>query len=180
MLKWRPRDPSQLSQDPGALKGRAGPGSSRSDSGGPGRGRQAGRATAFRSAAARAGSRPDFIPLPARLHTRPSRAAGPQAASPASTLPPQSPESPSPWQQPEKGPAKIFMAPNSSEASDGGGVDVIPSLLAGEVTDMQGSWVGGPRPLGQGSQRKIPRAASRNRRREEAVCDRHDRWMGLG
>lgn len=62
----------------------------------------------------------------------------------------------------------------------GGGGDVIPSLLAGEVTDMQGSWVGGPRPLGQGSQRKIPRAASGNRRREEAVCDRRDRWTGLG
>lgn len=34
----------------------------------------------------------------------------PLEPSPASTLPPQSPESPSPWQQLEKGPSKIFMA----------------------------------------------------------------------
>lgn len=40
---------------------------------------------------------------------------------------------------------------------------------------MQGSWVGGPRPLGHGSQRRLPRAASGNGRREEAVCDRRDR-----
>ena len=60
------------------------------------------------------------------------------------------------------------MAQNSPEALDGGGGkgDVIPSPLAGEVTDLQGSWVGGPGPLGQGSQRKIPTAASGNGRRE--------------
>lgn len=61
------------------------------------------------------------------------------------------------------------MAQNSPEASDagrGGKADVIPSLLTGEVTDMQGSWVGGPSPGGQGSLRKIPRAASGNGKRE--------------
>lgn len=41
----------------------------------------------------------------------------------------------------------------------GGKADVTPSLLAGKVTDMQGSWVGGPSPLGQGSQKKLPKAA---------------------
>lgn len=53
----------------------------------------------------------------------------------------------------------------------GGKADVIPSLLAGEVTDMQGSLVGGSSPLGKGSQRKLPKAASGNAR-EESVCDR--------
>lgn len=69
------------------------------------------------------------------------------------------------------------MAQNSSEASDGGGrrVDVIPSLLAGEVTDMQGSWVGGPaKATGQGSQRSLGLQVGTGRR-EEAVSDRRDR-----
>lgn len=69
------------------------------------------------------------------------------------------------------------MAQNSSEASDGGGrrVDVIPSLLAGEVTDMQGSWVGGPaKATRSGLSKKIPRAASGNRE-EGGGCDRRDR-----
>lgn len=61
------------------------------------------------------------------------------------------------------------MAQNSPEAWIGGGrkADVIPSLLAGEVTDKQGSWAGGPSLLGQSSQRKIPSAPSGNGRREE-------------
>lgn len=57
----------------------------------------------------------------------------------------------------------------------GGKADVIPSLLAVEVTGMQGSWVDGSSPLGQGSQRKLPKAASGNGRRKGSVCDRCDR-----
>lgn len=67
------------------------------------------------------------------------------------------------------------MAQTSPEASDGGrGKAVIPFLLAEEVTDMQCSWVGGSSPLGQVSQRKLPKAASGNGRREDSVCDRRD------
>lgn len=58
-----------------------------------------------------------------------------------------------------------------------GKFDVIPSLLAGEVTDMQGGWVRGPSPIDQGSPRKLPKAVSVNERREESVCDRCDRWQ---
>lgn len=39
---------------------------------------------------------------------------------------------------------------------EGGKADVIPSPLAGEVTDMQGSWVGGPGPLGSGLSKENP------------------------
>jgi len=70
------------------------------------------------------------------------------------------------------------MAQNSPEASAGergGKADVIPSLLTGEVTDMQGSWVGRPSPLGQGSLRKIPRAASGNGKREHVTDMTGDR-----
>lgn len=70
--------------------------------------------------------------LSARPHTQPPRAgsaAGPQPAGPTSTLPPQSLESTSPWQQPEKGPAKIFMAQNSPEA---------PGRLMSSLLSLQG------------------------------------------
>lgn len=62
----------------------------------------------------------------------------------------------------------------SPETSDGGmgKFDVIPSLLAEEVTDSQGGWVCGPSPIDQGSPRKLPKAVSVNERREESVCDR--------
>lgn len=45
----------------------------------------------------------------------------------------------------------------------------------GEVTDTQGSWVGGPSPVGQGSLRKIPRAASGNGKREHVTDMTGDR-----
>lgn len=55
----------------------------------------------------------------------------------------------------------------------GGGKKLMSSLLClpRKVTDMQGSWVCGPNPIGQGSHRKLPTAASVNERREESVCD---------
>lgn len=92
--------------------------------------------------------------LLARSHTHFSTANSdgrPQAVNSTSTLPP-IPESPSPWQQPEKGPSNIFMAQNSPEAWG-----KLMLSFDFQVTDMQGSWVGGPRPLNQSTQRNIPR-----------------------
>lgn len=106
---------------------------------------KAGRVTAFRTTAASAGSWPGPVPGPPRPVPGPSKARLLRLArlwSPASTLPPQSPESPSPWQQPEKGPAEIFMAQNSPRLQWGEREKLMSFLLLTKGrTDMQlGGW----------------------------------------
>lgn len=122
---------------------------------GPGKGRQANRATAFRTAAASTGSCPGFRLTP----PGPALLLGPRLPAQVSYSHPSPLRAHHPGNSQRKAQLKYLWLKTVQRLLIGGGekVEVIPSLLAGEVIDMQGSWVCGSSPTGRGSHRKLSR-----------------------